>query len=91
MRYSFSSASYKNYGRLPTAQLRALKAGETYRKQAGATVPLASFSTTADALELTLAYYKGEGSMVLMRSDGTFESVAILRIRRRCSFIPGEA
>ena len=77
MRYSFSSASYKNYGRLPTAQLRALKAGEIYRQQAGATVPLASFSTTADALELTLAYYKGEGSLVLMRTDGTFESVAI--------------
>lgn len=77
MSYSFSSASYKNYGRLPTAQLRTIKAGETYRKQAGATVPLAAFSTTADALELTLAYYKGEGSLVLMRTDGTFESVAI--------------
>lgn len=77
MRYSFASASYKNNGRLPTAQLRALKAGESYRKQAGATVPMASFSTTADALELTLAYYKGEGSLVLMRTDGTFESVAI--------------
>lgn len=77
MRYSISSANYKNYGRLPTAQLRALKAAETYRKQAGATVPLASFSTSADALELTLAYYKGEGSLVLMRSDGTFESVAL--------------
>lgn len=77
MRYSFASVSYKNNGRLPTAQLRALKAGETYRKQAGATVPLAAFSTTADALELTLACYKGEGSLVLMRTDGTFESVAI--------------
>lgn len=77
MSYSFSSASYKNYGRLPTAQLRALKTGETLRKQAGATVPLVAFSTTADALELTLAYYKGEGSLVLMRTDGTFESVAI--------------
>lgn len=77
MSYSFASASYKAYGRLPTAQLRALKAGDTYRKQAGATVPLAAFSTTADALELTLAYYKGEGSLVLMRTDGTFESVAI--------------
>ena len=77
MRYSFASASYKNYGRLPTAQLRAIKAGETYRKQVGATVPLAAFSTTADTLELTLAYYKGEGSLVLMRTDGTFESVAI--------------
>ena len=78
MSYSFPSASYKNYGRLPTAQLRALKTGgESYRQQAGATVPLASFSTTADTLELTLAYYKGEGSLVLMRSDGTFESVAI--------------
>lgn len=77
MRYSFASTSYKNYGRLPTAQLRAIKAGESYRKQAGATVPMASFSTTADTLEVTLAYYKGEGSLVLMRSDGTFESVAI--------------
>ena len=79
MSFSFSTASYKAYGRLPTAQLRALKASyqEDYRKQAGATVPLAAFSTTADALELTLAYYKGEGSLVLMRSDGTFESVAI--------------
>lgn len=77
MSYSFSSDYYKNYGRLPTAQLRAIKAGESYRKQAGATVPLAAFSTTADALELTLAYYKGEGSLVLMRSDGTFESVAL--------------
>lgn len=79
MRYSFSSAYYKANGRLPTAQLRALKASyqEAYRKQAGATVPLAAFSTTADTLELTLAYYKGEGSLVLMRSDGTFESVAI--------------
>lgn len=77
MRYSFASTSYKNYGRLPTAQLRAIKSGESYRKQAGATVPLAAFSTNADALELTLAYYKGEGSLVLMRTDGTFESVAI--------------
>lgn len=77
MRYSFASVNYKAYGRLPTAQLRALKAAESYRKQAGATVPMASFSTTADALELTLAYYKGEGSLVLMRTDGTFESVAI--------------
>lgn len=77
MRYSFASVNYKAYGRLPTAQLRTLKAGETYRKQAGATVPLAAFSTNADALELTLAYYKGEGSLVLMRTDGTFESVAI--------------
>lgn len=77
MRYSIPSASYKNYGRLPTAQLRALKTAETTRQQAGATVPMARFSTTADALELTLAYYKGEGSLVLMRSDGTFESVAI--------------
>ena len=77
MSYSFSSDYYKNYGRLPTAQLRAIKTGEAYRKQAGATVPLAAFSTTADTLELTLAYYKGEGSLVLMRSDGTFESVAL--------------
>lgn len=77
MRYSFASASYKAYGRLPTAQLRAIKVGEAYRKQAGATVPLAAFSTTADTLELTLAYYKGEGSLVLMRTDGTFESVAL--------------
>lgn len=77
MRYSFTSVNYKAYGRLPTAQLRALRAAESYRKQAGATVPMASFSTTADALELTLAYYKGEGSLVLMRTDGTFESVAI--------------
>lgn len=77
MRYSFASVNYKAYGRLPTAQLRALKANESIRKQAGATVPMASFSTTADALELTLAYYKGEGSLVLMRTDGTFESVAI--------------
>lgn len=79
MRYSFSEDYYKANGRLPTAQLRALKASyqEAYRKQAGATVPLAAFSTTADTLELTLAYYKGEGSLVLMRTDGTFESVAI--------------
>lgn len=77
MSYSFASTSYKDYGRLPTAQLRAIKSGESNRKQAGATVPLAAFSTNADALELTLAYYKGEGSLVLMRTDGTFESVAI--------------
>ena len=79
MSYSFSEAYYKNNGRLPTAQLRALKASnqEGYRKQAGATVPMARFSTRTDTLELTLAYYKGEGSLVLMRTDGTFESVAI--------------
>lgn len=79
MSYSFTEAYYKANGRLPTNQLRALKASysEGYRKLAGATVPLASFSTTADTLELTLAYYKGEGSLVLMRTDGTFESVAI--------------
>ena len=76
MSYSFASASYKNYGRLPTAQLRALKSGENYRKQTGATVPLAAFSTTADALEISLAYYKGEGSLIIVR-PGTFESVAI--------------
>ena len=79
MSYSFSEAYYKDNGRLPTAQLRALKASnqEDYRKQAGATVPMARFSTRAGTLELTLAYYKGEGSLVLMRTDGTFESVAI--------------
>ena len=77
MRYSFASVNYKAYGRLPTAQLRTLRSAESYRKQAGATVPLAAFSTTADTLELTLAYYEGEGSLVLMRTDGTFESVAI--------------
>lgn len=79
MRYSFSGASYKANGRLPTNQLRALKGSyqEGYRKQAGATVPMASFSTSADTLELTLAYYKGATSLVLMRTDGTFESVAI--------------
>lgn len=77
MRYSFASTSYKNNGRLPTAQLRAIKSGEAYRKQAGATVPMASFSTTADTLELTLAYYKGAASLVLTRTDGTFESVAL--------------
>lgn len=79
MSYSFSEAYYKDNGRLPTAQLRALKASdqEAYRKQAGATVPMARFSTRAGTLELTLAYYKGGGSLVLMRTDGTFESVAI--------------
>lgn len=79
MSYSFSEASYKDNGRLPTNQLRALKASnqEDYRKQAGATVPMARFSTRAGTLELTLAYYKGAGSLVLMRTDGTFESVAI--------------
>lgn len=79
MRYSFSQDYYKASGRLPTNQLRALKNAylEAYRKQAGATVPMASFSTSADTLELTLAYYKGAGSLVLMRTDGTFESVAI--------------
>lgn len=78
MSYSFSAASYKNYGRLPTNQLRALKeSGENNRKRVGATVQMASFSTSADTLELTLAYYKGAASLVLMRSDGTFESVAI--------------
>lgn len=77
MRYSFASVNYKAYGRLPTAQLRALRVSEDNRKQTGATVPMASFSTSADTLELTLAYYKGAGSLVLMRTDGTFESVAI--------------
>lgn len=79
MRYSFASAYYKASGRLPTNQLRALKNAyhEASRKNAGATVPMASFSTSADTLELTLAYYKGAGSLVLMRSDGTFESVTI--------------
>ena len=79
MSYSFSEAYYKDNGRLPTAQLRALKASnqEAYRKNAGATVPMARFSTRAGTLELTLAYYKGAGSLVLMRTDGTFESVAI--------------
>lgn len=78
MSYSFTE-DYKDNGRLPTTQLRALKASyqEGYRKTAGATVPMASFNTSADALELTLAYYKGAGSLVLMRTDGTFESVAI--------------
>jgi hypothetical protein len=79
MSYSFSESYYKANGRLPTAQLRALKNSyeEGYRKQAGATVPMASFNTRAGTLELTLAYYKGAGSLVLMRTDGTFESVAL--------------
>lgn len=80
MRYSLpDDYYYKGFGRLPTNQLRALKASgnEDRRKQAGATVPMARFSTRAGTLELTLAYYKGEGSLVLMRTDGTFESVAI--------------
>lgn len=79
MSYSFTEDYYKDNGRLPTNQLRALKASnqEAYRKNAGATVPMARFSTRAGTLELTLAYYKGAGSLVLMRTDGTFESVAI--------------
>lgn len=79
MSYSFSDDYYKANGRLPTNQLRALKNSyqEDYRKQAGATVSMARFNTRAGTLELTLAYYKGAGSLVLMRTDGTFESVAI--------------
>lgn len=76
---TFTQSTGDRYGRLPTNQLRYLRS-TTYndrRKLAGATVDLATFSTTDDELSLTIAYYKGSGSLVIKRTDGDNAAIAI--------------
>lgn len=76
---TFTQSLGDRYGRLPTNQLRYLRA-TTYndrRKLAGATVDLATFSASDDELSLTLAYYKGTGSLIIMRTDGDRSALAL--------------
>lgn len=73
------STGSERYGRLPTNQLRYLKT-TTYadrRKQCAGSIELAAFSTTDDELSLTIAYYKGTGSLIIKRTDGDNSTLAI--------------
>lgn len=76
---TFSQTYGANYGRLPTNQLRRLRqAGyETNRKQYGGTVDLATFSTSADEISMTIFYYKGPGALVIRRADSDKSAVAL--------------
>lgn len=76
---TFTQSTGDRYGRLPTNQLRYLRSTiyNDRRKLAGATVDLATFSTSDDELSLTLAYYKGTGSLIIMRTDGDRSALAI--------------
>ena len=76
---TFSQTTGSGYGRLPTNQLRYLKT-PTYadrRKQCAGAIELAAFSTTDDELSLTIAYYKGTGSLIIKRTDGDNSTLAI--------------
>lgn len=76
---TFSQSSGSGYGRLPTNQLRYLR-NTSYsdrRRVAGGAIELATFSTTDDELNLTIAYYKGPGSLVIKRTDGNNTALAI--------------
>jgi hypothetical protein len=69
---TFTQSSGEWYGRLPTNQLRYLKTTDdaNRRKQCAGAIELAAFSTTDDELSLTIAYYKGTGSLIIKRTDG---------------------
>lgn len=69
---TFTQSAGERYGRLPTNQLRYLKTTDyaKRRKQCAGAIELAAFSTTDDELSLTIAYYKGTGSLIIKRTDG---------------------
>lgn len=77
---TFSDSNYTEpYGRLPTNQLRYLKnGGELYNRATytGA-IELATFSNSADNISMTIAYYKGPGSLIIKRTDGSNAAIAI--------------
>jgi hypothetical protein len=76
---TFTQSSGERYGRLPTNQLRYLTtaAYAARRKQCAGAIELAAFSTTDDELSLTIAYYKGTGSLIIKRTDGDNSTLAI--------------
>ena len=76
---TFTQSSGDRYGRLPTNQLRYLKATDyaNRRKQCAGAIELAAFSTTDDELSLTIAYYKGTGSLIIKRTDGDNSTLAL--------------
>lgn len=78
MTFSNSSGA-ETYGRLPTNQLRYLKNSTDLNNRAtyAGAIVLAAFSTTDDEISLTIAYYKGTGSLVIKRTDGNNAAVAI--------------
>ena len=77
---TFSNSNYAEpYGRMPTNQLRYLKnSGELYNRATytGA-IELATFSDSEDSISMTIAYYKGPGSLVIKRTDGSNAAIAI--------------
>lgn len=77
---TFSDSNYTEpYGRLPANQLRYLKnSGELYNRATytGA-IELATFSDSDDTISMTIAYYKGPGSLVIKRTDGSNVAIAI--------------
>lgn len=77
---TFSNSNFAEpYGRLPTNQLRYLKDGNELNNRANyaGVIELVTFSTTDDELSLTIAYYKGSGSLIIKRTDGNNSAIAI--------------
>lgn len=76
---TFTQSAGETYGRLPTNQVRHLKINDdlTVRRATGATIPLATFSNSDDNLSMTIAYYKGAGSLVIKRTDAATDALAI--------------
>ena len=76
---TFTQSAGETYGRLPTNQLRHLNIENdlTVRRATGATIPLATFSNSDDNISMTIAYYKGAGSLVIKRTDAATDALAI--------------
>ena len=76
---TFTQSDGESYGRLPTGQVRHLKeaAELTARRATGAAIPLATFSNSDDSISMTIAYYKGAGSLVIKRTDAATDALAI--------------
>lgn len=76
---TFAQSAGESYGRLPTGQIRHLKTANelTGRRATGATIPLATFSDSDDNISMTIAYYKGTGSLVIKRTDSATDALAI--------------
>lgn len=76
---TFTQSAGEVYGRLPTNQIRHLNIANdlTVRRATGATIPLATFSDSDDNISMTIAYYKGAGSLVIKRTDAATDALAI--------------
>lgn len=76
---TFTQSAGETNGRLPTNQVRHLKTASdlTVRRATGAAIPLATFSNSDDNISMTIAYYKGAGSLVIKRTDAATDALAI--------------